>query len=99
MQRPWNIIDVPVYSLATYDNGIVNMNICTYVTGVSMKPKRYAIAIYEKTQTLKNLSANDNAVLQLLHHQQIKLVKVLGKKSGMDFDKQAYLSKKKQLII
>ena len=45
MKRPWNIISPPVYSLVTYDEeGKVNMNICTYVSAVSMKPKMYSIA-------------------------------------------------------
>ena len=40
MKRPWNIIDLPVYSLLSNDvNGNINMNICTYVSAVSMKPK------------------------------------------------------------
>ena len=40
MKRPWNIIDSPIYSLQSVDEeGKINMNICTYVTAVSMKPK------------------------------------------------------------
>ena len=47
MRRPWNIINLPIYSLQTVDsNGKLNMNICTYVSVVSMKPKIYSIAIY-----------------------------------------------------
>lgn len=41
MKRPWNLANVPVYSLATYAGQKVNMNICTYVSAVNMKPKRY----------------------------------------------------------
>ena len=52
MKRPWNIIDLPVYSLLSNDmNGNINMNICTYVSAVSMKPKIYSIAIDFKTKT------------------------------------------------
>ena len=55
MKRPWNIISPPVYSLVTYDeHGKVNMNICTYVSAVSMKPKMYSIAIDYTTKTYKN---------------------------------------------
>ena len=98
MRRPWNIPDVPVYSLATYAGGRVNMNICTYVTPISMKPKQYAVAVYKNTQTLDNLLAGSGAVLQLLHRSQANLVPGLGKRSGRSLDKQNFLQRKKVLI-
>ncbi len=97
MTRPWNLPNVPVYSLATYGLAAVNMNICTYVSPVSMRPKVYGVAVYDNTQTVKNLHAGETAVLQLLGRQHISLVNVLGKKSGSHFDKVAYLKKKKAL--
>lgn len=97
MRRPWNIPDVPVYSLATYDGGRVNMNICTYVTPISMKPKQYAVAVYKNTRTLDNLLAGSGAVLQLLHRSQANLVPGLGKRSGRSVDKQTFLKRKKVL--
>ena len=97
MRRPWNIIDCPVYSLATYREGQVNMNICTYVTAVSMQPKLYAVAIDPATKTYENLVHSERAVLQLLHRQQLSLIRTLGKKSGKQYDKQAYLEKKEAL--
>lgn len=97
MRRPWNIINVPIYSLATYPAQGVNMNICTYVAVISMKPKLYSIAIDYQTQTYQNLQKTNEVVLQLLSHDSIKLVKTLGKKSGTHYDKQAYLEKKKSL--
>jgi flavin reductase (DIM6/NTAB) family NADH-FMN oxidoreductase RutF len=99
MKRPWNLADLPIYSLATYDGQKVNMNICTYVSAVSMKPKRYMVAVYHNTQSLDNILKSKTAVLQLLGKQHILLVNVLGKKSGQRYDKQAYLIKKKQLEI
>lgn len=93
MQRPWNVINVPVYSLATEVNGVVNMNVCTYVTAVSMKPKRYLVAVYENTQTLANLQTNEFAVLQLLSPIHLRLINALGKKSGKTYNKQQYLQK------
>ncbi len=99
MKRPWNIIDSPVYSLATYDDTSVNMNICTYVTAVSMQPKLYAIAVYKGTKTLSNLKSASKAILQILHPKQISLVKLLGKKSGFKFHKEIYLEKKDLLQI
>ena len=92
MKRPWNIPDLPVYSLATYGQR-VNMNICTYVTAISMKPKLYAIGIYQNTQTLENMYERDLAVLQLLNRDHYPFVKILGKKSGKAFDKQKWLKK------
>lgn len=93
MQRPWNLPSLPVYSLATRDGLRVNMNICTYVTAVSMKPKVMAVALYRDTKTLENMLNSDTAVLQLLGEQQYNLVRVLGKKSGSVVDKQAWLHK------
>ena len=97
MRRPWNIIDAPVYSLATYAGGNVNMNICTYVTAISLKPKMYAIAIYHPTKTLQNLTTEDTAILQLLSTSQMNLVKPLGKKTGLQYNKQQFLERKSQL--
>jgi len=94
MKRPWNIPDMPVYSLATYNHHVLNMNICTYVTAISMKPKLYGIAVYNDTQTLKNVQESEYAILQLLHPSQYALVNVLGKKSGKNYHKHAYLTKK-----
>jgi flavin reductase (DIM6/NTAB) family NADH-FMN oxidoreductase RutF len=97
MKKPWNIIDAPVYSLATFANGVLNMNICTYVSAVSMKPKRYMVAVYHNTKTLEQLQSTDFAILQLLHTSQSKLVRTLGQKSGFDYDKAKYLNKTHQL--
>tara|TARA_E500000331_G_C17194102_1_gene686255 strand:+ start:641 stop:1117 length:477 start_codon:yes stop_codon:yes gene_type:complete len=95
MRRPWNIINQPVYSLLTKDDsGNINMNICTYVTAVSINPKIYMIAIYYNTKTYENLINSDSAVLQLLSKENISLVRGLGKKSGMKIDKDKYLRKK-----
>jgi flavin reductase (DIM6/NTAB) family NADH-FMN oxidoreductase RutF len=97
MRRPWNIVDQPVYSLATYVDGTFNMNICTYVTAVSMQPKMYAVAVYHNTKTLLHLQQSDIAVLQLLSKSQISLVRTLGKKSGHNYDKVSYLQRKKMI--
>lgn len=94
MKRPWNLIDLPVYSLLTLDEeGVINMNICTYVSAVSMQPKIYSVAIDYKTKTYQNLTNSQVAVLQLLTKEHMQLVKKLGKKSGFKIDKEAYLRK------
>lgn len=62
-----------------------------------MKPKRYMVAVYENTQTLKNITGSKIVVLQLLHETQFNLVKKLGLTSGMLYNKENYLQKKKLL--
>lgn len=92
MKRPWNIISPPVYSLVTYDvDGKLNMNVCTYVTSVSMKPKMYSIAIDYTSKTYKNLEDSSKVALQLLSSNNIKVIRKLGKVSGRLLDKERYL--------
>ncbi len=99
MKKAWNIPNLPVYSLATYNHhGVVNMNICTYVSAISMKPKLYAVAVYYDTKTLENIEQNEFVVLQLLHQSQFSLVNKLGKSSGKTYNKYNYLFKKNALI-
>ncbi len=75
------------------------MNICTYVSAVSMKPKRYIVAVYHQTQSLQNIINSKTAVLQLLGKQYLPLVNTLGKKSGRHYNKETYLRKKKLLEV
>ncbi|MGC6471227.1 MAG: flavin reductase family protein [Flavobacteriales bacterium] len=92
MKRPWNTISPPVYSLITYDdNNSLNMNICTYVSPISMKPKMYMIAIDYTSKTFKNLEKSDKVVLQLLSSNNLKVIRKLGKVSGRIYDKERYL--------
>jgi flavin reductase (DIM6/NTAB) family NADH-FMN oxidoreductase RutF len=65
---------------------------------ITMQPKRYAIAIYENTKTLSNIQQTNTCVLQFLSTTQSKLVNVLGKKSGVSYNKENYLQKKEMLI-
>lgn len=97
MKKPWNLPDLPVYSLATQGEKGFNMNICTYVSAVSMQPKRFMVAVYHGTRSLENMYASEEAVLQLLDASQVGLVRTLGKKSALHFDKQTWLHKKKIL--
>ena len=97
MKRPWNIVDVPVYSLATYDDQSVNMNICTYVSAVSMQPKMYMIALDYKTKTFRNLERSNHAVLQVLNQSHAPLIPMLGKKTGEKINKQQKLERKNLL--
>ncbi len=99
MKKPWNLVNVPVYSISTIDNGIVNMNICTYVSAVSMSPKRYMVAIYHNTKTHAVAAQNQLFVLQLLSEKQYGLVKNFGQKSGISFDKHGFIQRKNALKL
>lgn len=85
--KPWNRVDAPVYSLSTSHDGRGNLNICSYVTPISMKPKRYLIGVYKDTKTLDNLDANPIGLLNFLAEDHADLVRLLGKKSGHKIDK------------
>lgn len=99
MQRPWNLPSYPVYSLTTYSGDQVNMNVCTYVSALSMNPKIIGIALYENTKTLDNMLNSEMAILQLLHKDQFPLVRMLGKKSGLHWDKDTWLHKKERTTL
>ena len=91
--RPWNQPSLAVYSLATrnFDTATTNMNICTYVTAVSMDPKLILVAVYNGTKTLKNLEHFPKGILQILSQDQLNLVKKFGKTSGNTTEKLAKL--------
>ena len=98
MKRPWNIINPTIYSLVTYDEtDNLNMNICSYVSAVSLKPKIYLIAIDYSTKTYENLKLNSYVVLQLLSKSHLKIIRKLGKTSGHLFNKEKYLKSKDML--
>ena len=92
--RPWNRVAQPVYSLSTTKDGKINMNICTYVSPLTMKPKQFMLGVYHNTQTWHNLKQTNQALLQVLSQDQSSLVRTLGKKSGQSYDKHSYLQSK-----
>lgn len=96
-RRPWNRVSQQIYSLSTIDaNGRINMNIASYVTPATLKPKSYVIAVYRGTKTHQNLfnaSAHEHFLLQGLSMGQIKHVRTLGQKTGLKYDKPKYLAK------
>lgn len=73
------------------------MHIITYATAISMQPKRFVCGIYHGTQTLANVEASGDFVLQLLSDKQYRLVDLLGKKSGWQMDKINRLQKRNEL--
>jgi flavin reductase (DIM6/NTAB) family NADH-FMN oxidoreductase RutF len=70
------------------------MNIATYATPITLKPKSYVVAVYRGTKTHSNIFNKPNAhfLLQGLSTEQTKYVRTLGQKSGMNYDKAAYLA-------
>ncbi len=96
-KRPWNLIDVPVYSLVTRNGDETNMNLCTYVTAISLKPKRYVVGVFKDSCTYDRMRTSDKAVLQFLGKDNLPQCRLLGLKSGRRVDKTALLNKKKLL--
>lgn len=86
-KKPWNRVNLPVYSVSSYDGMRHNMNICTYVTPVSLTPKQYMVSIYKGTKTLDNVTKTHHFVLQLLDARHVSLVGRLSKYSGRKKDK------------
>jgi flavin reductase (DIM6/NTAB) family NADH-FMN oxidoreductase RutF len=98
-KKPWNRVNLPVYSISSIESDVYNMNICTYVPAVSMQPKRMMAAIYKGTKTLELVNKTGHFVLQMLPEYQYRLVDLLGKKSGNTIDKISRLEKRKLIVI
>jgi flavin reductase (DIM6/NTAB) family NADH-FMN oxidoreductase RutF len=99
MRRLWNRPDLAVWSLSTKDpTGKGNMNICTYVTAVSMDPKLMTVAIYNGTKTKENIRLGDTVLLQLLTEDLAPVVRVCGQTSGSNIDKISRLQKRYELL-
>jgi flavin reductase (DIM6/NTAB) family NADH-FMN oxidoreductase RutF len=96
-KKPWNRINLPVYSISSRAGTEENMHICTYICAVSMQPKRMMVALYHGTKTLELVEENPHFVLQLLDGQQYNLVNQLGKQSGHTVPKMLRLQKRKLL--
>lgn len=95
MRKIWNRPADAVWSLSTQsETGIGNMNICTYVSAVSLDPKLMMVAVYTGTQTLDNCMIGGTVLLQLLTEQLAPVVRVCGQKSGKDINKIDRLAKR-----
>lgn len=97
-KKPWNRVNLPVYSISSKNIDSHNMHIITYASQISMQPKRFICGIYHGTQTLLNVEISGEFVLQLLSDTQYRLVDLLGKKSGKKIDKISRLQKRNELI-
>ena len=88
MRKIWNRPNQQVWSLSTInEQSVANMNICTYVTSVSMEPKLLIVAVYHGTQTLKNLTQTKRAHLQLLSEELSPVTRICGHISGSKINK------------
>ena len=98
MRKLWNRPPIAVWSLSTKNSsGQSNMNICTYVTATSLKPKLLTIAVYHGTQTHKNISVGSTVLLQLLTEELASIVRICGQQSGRTIDKLARLRKRYEI--
>jgi len=96
-KKPWNRTNQPVYSCSSKLGDSANMHILTYVTPISMSPKRYICGIYHGTKTYDNVMASNEFILQLMGEQQYNLIKLLGQQSGHQTNKIERLNKRKLL--
>jgi flavin reductase (DIM6/NTAB) family NADH-FMN oxidoreductase RutF len=95
MRKIWNRPNQVVWSLATADKECVgNMNICTYVSSVSMEPKLMMVAVYHGTKTHSNVTATKKEVLQLLTEELAPVTRVCGHLSGNNISKISRLKKR-----
>lgn len=72
-----------------------SMNIVTFATPVSVKPRLYMISLYHGTKTKDTFFESKHGILQLLDKRQKDLVPLLGKRSGYeeDYDKEEVCQK------
>ena len=81
-------VSVPVYSLSTAGTTTSSMNIVTFATPVSIKPKLYMISLYYGTKTrdvfVSDEKSQGHGILQLLDQSHKSLVPLLGKRSGYE---------------
>ena len=97
-KKPWNRVNLPVYSISSKSADKCNMHIITYASQLSMQPKRFICGIYHGTQTLLNIEASGEFILQLLAANQYLLFDLLCKKSGKNIDKISRLQKRNELM-
>ena len=100
MRKIWNRPNQAVWSLATVDaENIDNMNICTYVSSVSMEPKLMMVAIYHGTKTYSNVKVTKKAILQLLSEELAPVIRICGHQSGNSTNKINRLRKKYEIDV
>lgn len=76
-------INMPVYSVCSYNGPNFNMNLCIYVTPISKGPKRYAVALAKGSQTLDNVAHTQHFILQVLSTEHTTLVNSIDQSTGL----------------
>jgi flavin reductase (DIM6/NTAB) family NADH-FMN oxidoreductase RutF len=95
MRKLWDRTPLAMWSLSTVDaQGNGNMNICGYVTSISLQPRIMLLAVYHHTKTHQNIKHEPRALLQLLTSKHIDIVRTCGRQSGNSIDKIAKVAKK-----
>ena len=86
---PFAALSSAVYSLATKDaaGGQRTLNLVTYCSPVSIRPRFYALGLYRGTLSWENMLATGEGALQILGTQHAALFQLLGKQSGRNIDK------------
>jgi len=88
VKQPWNKIPNVLYSLSTVSpEGKSNMNICSHVAPISMKPKKYMIALDPNSKTYDNFCKDGGGALQVLSKDSMKYVDPFESKSGKNVNK------------
>lgn len=66
---PFAALSTPVYSLSTSDSagGQRTMNLVTYTSLVSIRPRYYALGLYRGTLSWENMLETGEGVLQVRH--------------------------------
>lgn len=95
MRKLWNRNPLAMWSLSTINkHGETNMNICGYVTNISMEPRMMLVSMYHHTLTADNVKETKRGLLQLLTTEHVDIVHTLGKQSGRQIDKIEKTNKK-----
>jgi flavin reductase (DIM6/NTAB) family NADH-FMN oxidoreductase RutF len=100
MRKIWNRPNQTIWSLSTvdeFDTG--NMNICTYVSAVSMEPKLMMVAVYHGTKTHSNVVKTKRAALQLLSEELAPVTRICGRLSGNTINKISRLQKRYEISL
>lgn len=64
---PYTMLSSPVYSLVTSaeDGSKVTMNLVTYASPVSLKPRMFALGLYDGTLSRENMLSSGRGTLQV----------------------------------
>lgn len=79
--------DYEVHAISTVYDGKMNANIATWVMQSAMKGKAMSVALAKEDYTIELVEKSGIFNINFLSQEQIRLVRLLGKKSGRTYDK------------